>query len=230
MQIRRDFAITLDEDTFIQMYGERGAALFSSPERRATLREALAEAREALAPAAAWDRFAIAGLRHERVALAQGALIGGGPVAQVVRGAEELVVAVCTAGGEIDARVAAWQGRGEMFRAMLLDELGSWAVDVARQELCLWLDDAFAAQGWRTSTPLSPGESEWSVADQAVIFDLLDAGQIGVTLNEGLVMVPTKSLSLIMGVGRQPMGAEGKSNCDFCSMKERCRYREHRAV
>jgi hypothetical protein len=41
-------------------------------------------------------------------------------------------------------------------------------------------------------------------------------------------MTPIKSLSLIIGIGSQPMGIEGASNCDFCTIKERCSYRAKR--
>ncbi|HHX63805.1 MAG TPA: hypothetical protein GX702_02830 [Chloroflexi bacterium] len=228
MQIRRDFAIHLSQDTFVQMHGARLASLLDTPSRRAILLEVLEEAQASLSPAAAWDRFAVTEIRHDRLILVGGRSLGGGPVARVMYGAEELVVAVCTAGAEIDARVAEYQRRRELFRAMLLDELGSWAVDQVRQMLCRSLEDEFDVQGWRTSTPLSPGESAWSVAEQRILFDLLDAARIGVTLSEGAMMRPTKSLSFIMGVGRRPLGAEGRSGCEFCSMKERCLYREQR--
>jgi hypothetical protein len=62
------------------------------------------------------------------------------------------------------------------------------------------------------------------VGEQRKIFQLLDASQIGVSLSHGLVMSPLKSLSLIVGAGRRPMAVEGLTNCDFCSLQDRCRY------
>ena len=151
--------------------------------------------------------------------------IGGGPVVSVVGGAEELIVAVCTVGPAADRLVKEAQQERQLFKAMLLSDLASWAVDMIRHQVCQWLEDTARAQGLRVSAPLSPGESVWSVADQAVIFSLLDAGQIGVSLSPSMVMSPIKSLSLIVGVGSQPMGVEGASNCDFCTIQERCNYR-----
>jgi hypothetical protein len=66
------------------------------------------------------------------------------------------------------------------------------------------------------------------VDEQAVIFKLLDAGRIGVSLTPSLVMRPIKSLSLIVGLGSGPLGVEGGSNCDFCTIRERCAYRHRR--
>ena len=34
-----------------------------------------------------------------------------------------------------------------------------------------------------------------------------------------MVMSPIKSLSLIVGIGPGPLGVEGASNCDFCTIR-----------
>jgi hypothetical protein len=87
------------------------------------------------------------------------------------------------------------------------------------------LDIGFNGQGWHTSAPPSPGESVWSVKKQKLLFVLVAASLIGVSLTPRMIMLPRKSLSLILGTGRNPIGVEGASNCDFCSVKEYCRYR-----
>ncbi len=228
MEIKRDFTLTFNEEEYVRMHGERFAALLRQPSRQAAFAEALAEVKRVSEPVVAWDRFPIQKMQHEKIVLANGVKIGGGPVVPVTGGAEELVVAVCTIGREADERIRFYQQNKEMFKGLLLDELASWAVDMVRQEFCRWVEEEAKRDGRRTSTPLSPGESAWSVEDQRVIFSLLAADLIGVTLTDTMIMYPLKSLSLILGTGRQPMGVEGASNCDFCSMKERCNYRHLR--
>jgi hypothetical protein len=77
-----------------------------------------------------------------------------------------------------------------------------------------------------TTIPLSPGMIGWSVAEgQSQIFALLDAAEIGVGLTEHGVMIPPKSLSMVLGIGPN-MGTAG-STCDYCSMRETCRYQDH---
>ena len=151
-------------------------------------------------------------------------------MASVVAGASELAIGVCTAGSAISQRISEHQRNGKRLRAMFLDDLGSWGVDQVRQQVCRTIEDQAVARGWRASASLSPGESEWSVAEQAVIFSLLDASPIGVVLSESMVMSPIKSLSLIVGIGPGPLGVEGASNCDFCTIRERCAHRRLRAV
>lgn len=228
MQIKRDWDIRFDTDQYLAQVGGTLPKLLARPGVRAEWEAALADAHALVQPAAAWDAFPIREFRHERLVLADGTQIGGGPVVTVVAGASHLVIGVCTVGPEISRRISELQRQGHRLRAMFLDDLGSWAVDQVRQQLCRTIEAEAAAQGWRASTSLSPGESEWSVADQAAIFSLLDTRPIGVSLTESLVMRPIKSLSLIVGIGPGPLGVEGGANCDFCTIRERCAYRPRR--
>jgi hypothetical protein len=230
MQVSNNWDIQFDEEQYLVQVGGNLPKLLARPGVRADWEGALADARSLVRPAAAWDAYAIREFRHERLVLADGTRIGGGPVASVVRGASDLVIGVCTVGSAISACITEHQRAGRRLRAMFLDDLASWAVDQVRQQLCRTIEAEAIARGWRASASLSPGESEWSVSEQAVIFSLLDTRGIGVTLSKSLVMVPIKSLSLIMGIGPGPLGVEGASNCDFCSIRERCTYRRLRAA
>jgi hypothetical protein len=230
MHVRHDWNIEFDAEHYVAQIGGTLPKLLARPGVQADWEAALADARALVRPAAAWDFFPIREFRHERLVLADGTKIGGGPVASVVAGASELAVGVCTAGPAISQRISEQQRNRQRLRAMFLDDLGSWAVDQVRQQLCRAIEADATGRGWRASASLSPGESEWSVAEQAVIFSLVDASPIGVTLTESLVMAPIKSLSLIVGIGPGPLGVEGVSNCDFCTIRERCAHRRLRGV
>jgi hypothetical protein len=228
MNIKRDWIIDLDEEHMVRLQGAGFARLLEQSNRRDAWQVALAEARALVEPAAVWDVFPMRETRHDHVLLANGVRIGGGPVTRVVGGASDLIVAVCTVGPAIENRASDVQRSREMFHAMMLSDLGSWAVDAVRQQLCRWLEEDATRHGLHVSASLSPGESEWSVSDQPAIFSLLDTRPIGVSLSESMVMSPIKSLSLIMGIGAQPMGVTGGSNCDFCTIRDRCTYRRAR--
>ncbi len=228
VQIKRDWEITFDEAQFVADAGGSLAKLLQRPNVRADWDAALDDARALVAPAALWDVFPIREFRHERLILADGTRIGGGPVAEVTAGATDLIVAVVTAGAAISARASELQSEGERLRAMFLDDFGSWAVDQVRQGLCRHIEADAALRDWHASAALSPGESAWQVDEQAVLFGLIDAGPIGVALMPSLVMTPVKSLSLILGIGPEPLGSEGGSNCDYCTIRCRCAHRQRR--
>ncbi|MGA2766643.1 MAG: hypothetical protein ABSG17_25145 [Spirochaetia bacterium] len=231
MTVAHDWKIELDETEILKNQGGALSRILAKDSGRKSWREALVEARDLVQPAAAWDCIPVKEIRHERVFLAGGAFLaggssfGGGPVATVVAGASDLVMAVCTVGNAIGSRIKEHQRARRLLTGVLLDELGTWAVDVLRRELCRRLQDEAAAAGLRVSTSLSPGESEWPLSDQAVIFSVVDAARIGVSLSPSMIMSPLKSLSLIMGRGSRPLGREGGEHCDYCAMRERCTYR-----
>jgi len=230
MPSKRDFSVQLEANEYIQLQGERFERLLQDHGRRKMFEETLQEIRELTYPAATWESFPIQNFLHERIVLEGGLRIGGGPVTRVMSGAESLVLAVCTVGSQVDMRIQRCQIDRDMFKALMLDEMATWALDKVRQELCSQLEAEARQEGLRASATLSPGESNWSLDDQLLIFALLNTEEIGITLTDSLVMVPLKSLSFIMGVGKNPLGVEGATNCDFCSMKERCAYSHRRPV
>jgi hypothetical protein len=224
MEITHDFTLAFDMDEYISFRGEQYARLLARPGVREQAAQVFAEVGDVVQPAACYEVFPIEAYLHDRVRLANGVTLGGGPVVEVICGAEALALAVVTVGAAVDERIKALQAARQRFQALVLDELASWAVDQVRQQLYARLSQDFSARGWRTSTFLSPGESTWSVREQRLIFQMLDAGRIGVSLSPGYVMTPLKSLSLMCGGGSQPLGVEGLTNCDFCSIKDRCNF------
>jgi hypothetical protein len=227
LEIKSDWVITLDEAQFLSVQPGSFVRLLTSSRMRATFHQAMEEVSRALEPRACWDRFPIREIRHDKLVLTDGTRVGGGPVVRVMGGASELVLAVCTIGAQPDQLIATARGANQWFKVSLLHEISAWAVGLLRQELCQYLARILQAEGLHVSAPLSPGESEWSVTDQKVIFSLLDATQIGVSLSDSMMMQPIWSLSLALGCGTQPMGVEDASNCKFCTIKDRCRYRAH---
>jgi len=226
--IERNWNIALDEERILAVEGERLMRVLGRPDGRAAWDAALEDARALARPAACWVFLPVEGIRHDRVVLSDGATLGGGPLAAVVAGATDLAVIVCTIGPGLETRAREHSRGGDMLRGLLLDTLGTWMVDALRQEICRSLEADACAAGLRVSTALSPGESAWGLADQTVIFSLVDTRSIGVSLGASLLMTPVKSLSLVMGRGPGPLGREGESHCDYCTMRDRCAYREHR--
>jgi hypothetical protein len=220
MIVSSDFRIAIDEAPTDDLLPAR----LDRPGLRRRL-EAVLDDLETLAdPAACYAAFPIERVLHERLELAGGTRIGCGPLASVVGGADELYVAVCTLGGALDDRIRAYRADHRYVEMLLLDELGSWAVDQVRTQLYERVQAEVAECGWHLSSPLSPGESEWPMREQRIVFRLLDTRQIDVTLGASDLMRPIKSVSLVFGAGSQKLGTAGLSRCHYCSIRDRCRY------
>lgn len=70
----------------------------------------------------------------------------------------------------------------------------------------------------------SPGYGDFEIENQKEIFNMLDATRkIGVSLTESLQMVPSKSVSAIVGIGGK---GHAKENCQICD-NINCPYRRN---
>jgi hypothetical protein len=191
-----------------------------------------------LEPAAVYERYQVTELRHERLLLGRGLEQAVGPatpgamgvagnlagplIAQHLAGAQEVVVAVCTVGGRLSTH-ASDQIRADGVRGLAFDGLASAAAETLAEAMCRRIEDEAATEQLQTSIPLNPGMIGWPFLEgQQQLFGLLDAEAIGVRLHPTGLMEPVKSVSFVVGLGRE-MGPRGRP-CDYCAMREICRY------
>ena len=227
MPLLRDWDLSLDVDQVLRAQGADPAVLRA---RRPALvdaaEQALQEGLAYLAPVAAYRELAVESLRHERLFLTGGVLTGP-LVAQHLRSAQQVVVLACTIGDALE-RVISEAMSEDPVRGLALDGLGSAAAEGLAAAAAAHFEDQARAQGLHTTIPLSPGMVGWPVEEgQAEIFSLVDGGEAGISLTSGGMMVPRKSISLVLGVGKD-VAAAGKA-CDFCNLRETCRYQDHYA-
>lgn len=114
-------------------------------------------------------------------------------LARNLSGCPRVLLFAATLGLEIDRLIARY-GRTEPSRALLLQAIGAERIEA----LC----DAFEAQIEEPHAPrFSPGYGDFSLEAQREIFRVLDCPRrIGLTLNESLLMSPTKSVTALIGL------------------------------
>ena len=142
-----------------------------------------------------------------------------------LKGASRLLVGVVTIGDFLEKKVSELFSQGEYPRALALDAVGTVAVEdfsrgvrkLARQEV--------KEQGFKTSRHFSPGYSGWEVSQQEIIFKSISVDNIGVKLTKGYMMLPQKSLSWAIGIGKEIITpSEEDNNCGNCQFKY-CNYK-----
>jgi hypothetical protein len=225
MPVLTDCALELDVDQILRAQGaDPGIVRVRRPALVGLAERALEAGRPLLEPKVAYARFTSTGLRHDRLTLDGGALQGP-LIAQHLGAAEQVIVMVSTIGDSLDAEISRQMDHEPAF-ALALDGVGSAAAEALAAEACRRFEQEAVDRNWRTSLPLSPGMVGWPVEEgQAQIFALVDAGEAGVRLNEASMMVPRKSLSLVLGLGSR-LEAIG-SACAYCTLRETCRYQDH---
>ncbi|MEE0944473.1 MAG: vitamin B12 dependent-methionine synthase activation domain-containing protein [Clostridia bacterium] len=77
--------------------------------------------------------------------------------------------------------------------------------------------------GLKAIPRFSPGYADWELSAQRDMLSLCDAQKrIGITLTESLMMIPTKSVTAIIGLNNT--GCTAKKDCSQCDKKD-CDYR-----
>ncbi|MEW8959191.1 MAG: hypothetical protein AB2448_08795 [Moorella sp. (in: firmicutes)] len=180
--------------------------------------------REAIAlaqPAFAWAYHDLVAIEEDRLSLQGGKILTSRFLAAKLASAQGILVMLATIGPRLEARVKEYQERGDALAAYLLDMAGSALVESVYYSGFQQLELETAAAGLEATTPFGPGHSYWdNLADQEVIFSLVDAGSLGMMLTDTYLMLPRKSISGISGVGRGFTVAE--YHCHYCHLRCTC--------
>lgn len=119
-------------------------------------------------------------------------------LAKALEGCDRAVVFAATVGLELDRALIKYN-RLDAAKALFLQALGAERVEA----LC----DAFCAEFEGAKMRFSPGYGDLALDTQRALFALLDCPRkLGLTLNESLLMSPSKSVTAIMG-----LAAKGES-------------------
>ena len=110
-------------------------------------------------------------------------------------------------------------------QALILDGIGSAAVDSLAQEACHFINREASSHGHQASSPISPGMPGLPISEQWQLFQLVPAEQIGVHLTSSAMMVPRKSVSMIIGIGPDMPTWTQAEVCNRCGINKTCHYR-----
>jgi hypothetical protein len=140
-------------------------------------------------------------------------------------GSLEMVGAgICTVGTAIEERVRELWDQRELPLAVMLDSVGSAAVESLAEYANDLVCQAAIPAGLKVTNRVSPGYAGWDTAGQAALFNLCPGGPIGVALNDSCVMTPAKSISFLVGVGPDARVDHYFTQCRRCWMAD-CAYR-----
>ena len=137
---------------------------------------------------------------------------------------EEIGAGVCTVGDALEERVRQLWDERELPLAVMLDSVGSAAVESLAEYANDLLCQAAIPTGVNVTNRISPGYAGWDTAEQVALFRLCPGEPIGVALNEACVMTPGKSISFLVGIGAAARVDHYFIQCRRCWMRD-CAYR-----
>jgi hypothetical protein len=222
MNILANFHLSLSPDDVLRGQGLNPELIHAhKPFLLAVAEQACSQGLSLLHPIALTRKVAVYAIRHNRILLKGGLSFTSPVMIRHFEGANQVVVAICTIGRELEESVTDLLEADPQL-ALALDGLGNAAVEMLTQQVCAHIAENVQAKGWTASTPISPGISGWPVeVGQPQIYSLLDPSEIGISLTSGGMMLPKKSASFIVSIGSEM----SKINmCEVCNLKETCRY------
>ena len=104
-------------------------------------------------------------------------------------------------------------------KALYFQAVGTAGIEAVCDFLC---DNLFVKN---TRPRFSPGYGDFEIKHQEMLFSLLDCRRkIGVYLTKGGLMIPSKSVTAVVGIGDKNECCE--NGCRACSMNIECMFRE----
>jgi len=225
MPVVDDIRLNLKKNEVLRRGGFRGYSK-ARPEIQSLVEELLENVSGAnlMKPTAAFDTYPVTGMTPDRVLLEGDASVNGILLPSTFPEAKKLVAIVCTVGPELEKQVTEYSQSDETLRAMLLDGIGSAAVDTLVIEACHRIASEASERGLQASSPVNPGMPGLAITEQWNLLELAHAGEIGVSLTSSGIMVPRKSASLILALGPKMKTWTQAEICARCNLRETCPY------
>lgn len=143
-----------------------------------------------------------------------------------VKKAEIVAIFACTAGPGISDWSKKLMAEGDPAAGYIVDILGSEIVETAMDKMHMLLSGIMTASGFKISNRYSPGYCGWNVSEQHQLFSLLPDHFCGIQLSDSALMKPIKSVSGIIGIGRDIQ--YNSYTCTICDSYN-CPYRNRKS-
>lgn len=209
-------AATLPEQTshaeVLRYLGYRGQEL--TPTVRACVDEMDARCEEVARPEAIWESFSPATVN-----------LPGTDIARHLANAVAVVLMAVTLGHGIDRELRKLS-LVDPFRQLVFDAAATAAVERLADKTEAAIRAAAWERGLYCDWRFSPGYGDLPLEVQSDLLTRLNATRrLGITLTESNLMIPTKSVTAIVGFHTTPQPGLA-SSCDVCALSPHCALRE----
>lgn len=144
--------------------------------------------------------------------------------------ATHIAFGLVTIGAELESECSRLMTLGQKDRAIILDALGSEAAEKGAATLHKLILEKAQQLNLYGFCRKSPGYEDWPLSYQKNIFNVLQkSSDIGVSLNDSMLMTPRKSITFAIALSSDKTSAKIDFNtsatCDSCNLKT-CSFRK----
>lgn len=139
-----------------------------------------------------------------------------------LNGCDNVLFFVATIGVEADRKILR-ESQVSQSKAVVLNAAATAAVESFCDSLCKTLENEYKRQGKFLRPRFSAGYGDFDIKHQSDVLTVCQStSKLGVNLTENLMMVPTKSVSALIGIS-DTENKKCNQKCDFCTQKN-CMY------
>ena len=191
-----------------------------TPELSALLETAIVEAEGCLSYKVCWQKLPVS--PEENGMDLTFAKTASGSLRRHLDGCSHIILFGATVGIGLDRLIARY-GKTAPAKALLLQAIGAERIEALCNAFSQKIKHDIAIEGLHTTARFSPGYGDLPLELQREIFRTLNcSGRIGLTLNDSLMMSPSKSVTAIIGIGSFCRNAA--TGCSGC-IKTDCIHR-----
>ena len=154
----------------------------------------------------------------EKVFFGEGNNSAETPVEQIFPKADNLTLFAITIGRKVSEKIQQLFLKNDFALGHILDCIASLAADNAVRNM-----EELATKNIKNyeenifNLAYSPGYCGWHISGQKKLFEYLHPEKIGITLNDSFLMIPLKSVSGVMIIGKREIH-KFENNFSFCSL------------
>lgn len=145
-------------------------------------------------------------------------------IASNFKGCDSLAILTTTLGDKISDKIRDLMDDGDFLSGFILDKIASEIVEQYADKIEIMISQLIQNYNMSITNRYSPGYCGWDVKEQQKIFSLLPKDFCGINLTESSLMIPIKSVSAVIGIGKNAVKRDYQcSICDieFCYKRER---------
>lgn len=144
---------------------------------------------------------------------------------QNLEGCSEIILFAATIGLGIDRLITRYSKLSPS-KALWLQAIGTERIEALCDTFCADITQQLQIEGKTLHPRFSPGYGDLPLTIQKDVFRVLDCPRkIGISLNESLLMSPSKSVTAIIGISEQCCSTISKPMCIKCNQVN-CTYRK----
>ena len=172
------------------------------------------------------DRSVFEGSGAQLVLRHCGLVLPGKECAKHVRGASKVVLLACTLGQRCEQEFRQLKAINTLDYIMY-DSCASALTEAAGNAVHDILSEAARAEGLYAHARFSPGYGDLPLSVQPAFLATLNAQRtLGLTTTDTNLLVPTKSITAVVGLFKDEEVDDGSSPCDICPAFDYCSFRE----